>query len=170
MIRIATFAAALCASAALAQSAPDEMLNTPGVNSWSVYGAGQTNKLHRDKTVQGEGALRIDVGSASANPWDIGAVAPVTGAIAKDDRLIVAFWGKLASDGAADVPVFLQLSSPPHSPIVQGSVALGKEWKLVSITGKAGQAYGAGQTNVVLHLGGAARKAELGPIFVMRVK
>jgi endoglucanase len=176
MISIVTLAAiALLASAAPVQTSPaqpvsDEMLNTPGVNGWSVYGAGLTSKLHRDKMVQGEGALRIDVASASANPWDIGAVAPVTGTIAKNDRLVVAFWAKLVAGETAEVPVFLQLSSAPHTPVVQGNVMLGKEWKLVSITGDAGAAYGPGKTNVVLHLGGAPLKAELGPIFVMRVK
>ncbi|RHW17231.1 hypothetical protein D1610_11850 [Sphingomonas gilva] len=173
MIRSAILVLAMLASAPVALSAQSEtMLNTPSVESWNVYGAGQTHKLRKDDNVQGGGAMRIDVAKAQANVWDVGASTPISGAIAKGDRLVVAFWARLESGGtggSAEIPTILQVASPPYAPIVAGSVTLGGEWKLVSITGTAAADHAAGSTNVALQLGGAAQKIDLGPAFVMKL-
>lgn len=173
MVRSIALALTLLASSApaplLAQAAGETMLNTPSVQDWNVYGAGQTHKLRKDDSVQGGGAMRVDVSKAPENVWDIGASAPVSGAIAKGDRLVIAFWARLESGGSADIPAVLQVASPPYAPIVAGSVTVGGEWKLVSITGAAAGDHAAGSANVALQLGGAARKIDLGPVFVMKL-
>lgn len=155
----------------LAQAGGETMLNTPSVQDWTVYGPGQTHKQRRDDAVQGGGAMRVTVAKAPDNVWDIGASTPVSGAIAKGDRLVVAFWARLegGTADAAEIPVVLQVASPPYAPILAGGVSLGSEWKLVSITGASAADHAAGSTNVALQLGGAARKIDLGPAFVMKL-
>jgi hypothetical protein len=174
MVRLTVLALAALMSAPvplLAQAAGETMLNTPSVQDWNVYGPGQTHKLRKDDAVQGGGAMRVTVTKAPENVWDIGASTPVSGAIAKGDRLVVAFWARVEGGpaDAGEIPVVLQVASPPYAPIVAGSVPLGGEWKLVSITGASAGDHAAGSANVALQLGGAARKIDLGPAFVMKL-
>jgi hypothetical protein len=107
-------------------AAPPPMLNEPTA-AWNVYGPGQTHKARKDGAVQGGTAMRVTIPAKPANPWDIGASVPIKGAIAKGDRLILAFWVRLADggkDGPADLGAAIQQNSAPYAPIVAGRVAL----------------------------------------------
>ena len=156
--------------AAQAQTAEPVVLNEPSAN-WSVYGAGQTHKGRKDAAVQGGGAVRVTIPAKPANPWDIGASAPIKGAIAKGDKLVLAFWARLergGSEGGATIGGSIQLAAPPYTPIVTGQVGLTGEWKLVHVEGVAGSDHPAGTANVALTLGGAAHVIDLGPVFVLK--
>jgi len=151
-------------------AAPPPMLNEPTAG-WNVYGPGQTHKARKDGAVQGGTAMRISIPAKPANPWDIGASVPIKGAIAKGDRLILAFWIRLVDgdkDSPADLGAAIQQSSAPYAPIVAGRVALSGDWKLVHVKGIASSDYAAGKANVALTLGDAARTIDLGPAFVMK--
>lgn len=170
----AAFLAIAIAFAAVPAQAADEaappLLNEPTAG-WNVYGPGQTHKARKDAAVQGGTAMRVTIPAKPANPWDIGASVPISGGIAKGDRLILAFWVRLAdggADGPADLGAAIQQNSAPYAPIVAGRVAISGEWKLVHLKGIAGDAYPAGKANVALTLGDAARTIDLGPAFVMK--
>jgi hypothetical protein len=151
-------------------AAPPPMLNEPTA-AWNVYGPGQTHKARKDGAVQGGTAMRVTIPAKPSNPWDIGASVPIKGAIAKGDRLILAFWVRIADgskDGPADLGAAIQQNSAPYAPIVAGRVALSGDWKLVHIKGIASSDYAEGKANVALTLGDAARTIDLGPAFVMK--
>ena len=146
------------------------LLNEPTAG-WNVYGPGQTHKARKDGTVQGGSAMRVTIPAKPANPWDIGASVAISGPIAKGDKLILAFWVRLAeggTEGPADLGAAIQQNSAPYAPIVAGRVMLSSDWKLVHVKGVAAEAYPAGKANVALTLGDTARTIDLGPAFVMK--
>lgn len=167
LLAIAALAAPMAPATAVAQDA--KMLNTPSAN-WNVYGPGQTHKAHKDKDVQGGGAVRVTIPAKPANVWDIGASTVITKPIHKGDKLIFAFWVKLISggvDGKSTLAANLQQSSAPYAAIITGQVEITSEWKLVHIRGIANADYPAGAANAALSLGGAAHTFDLGPAFIM---
>lgn len=108
--------AVLASSGAAAQgpTAAPVVLNEPSAN-WSIYGAGQTHKGRKDDQVQGGGAMRVTIPAKPANSWDVGASAPIKGAIGRGDRLLLAFWARLSTAEPTGTPVSPgQSSSPPH--------------------------------------------------------
>ncbi|QDX25357.1 hypothetical protein FPZ54_04495 [Sphingomonas suaedae] len=165
---------ALCGTVTVAMSgqaaSEPTILNEPSAN-WTVYGPGQTHKGRKDPAVQGGGAMRVAITAKPANPWDIGASSPIKGAIAKGDRLVLAFWARLAdggADGRTTIAGAIQQASPPYAAIVSGSVELTGDWTLVHIKGIAASGHAAGTANVALTLGGAAHTIDLGPVFVLK--
>ena len=172
-LRAALLAFAIIFASGPAQAqdaAAPPMLNEPTAG-WTVYGPGQIHKARKDSAVQGGSAMRVTISAKPANAWDIGASVPVKGSIGKGDKLILAFWARLADggkDGPADIGAAIQQNSAPYAPIVAGRVALSGEWKLVHVKGIASGDYPAGKANVALTLGDAARTIDLGPAFVMK--
>jgi hypothetical protein len=169
-IALLAFAIAGAGPAQAQETATPPLLNEPTAG-WNVYGPGQTHKARKDGAVQGGTAMRVTIPAKPANAWDIGASVPITQPIGKGDKLILAFWVRLAdggADGPADLGAAIQQNSTPYAPIVSGRVTLSGEWKLVHVKGIAGDAYSAGKTNVALTLGDAARTIDLGPAFVMK--
>jgi len=146
------------------------ILNEPSAN-WSVFGAGQTHKGRKDASVQGGGAIRVTIAAKPANPWDVGASSTIKGAIAKGDKLVLAFWARLVeggNGGRTQIAGSIQQAEAPYSPVIGGSVELTAEWKLVHIQGIAANDYTAGTANIALTLGTAAHTIDLGPVFVLK--
>ncbi|WP_447724758.1 hypothetical protein [Sphingomonas koreensis] len=163
-------AAALPTVVAHAQTAEPVMLNEPSAN-WAVFGAGQTHKGRKDAMVQGGGAMRVTIAAKPANPWDIGASAPIKSAIARGDKLVLAFWARLAeggTDGRTQITASIQQASAPYTPVLSGSVELTAPWKLVHVEGVAAGDYAAGTANIALTLGGGVHTIDLGPVFVLK--
>ena len=105
------------------------------------------------------------------NPWDIGAVAPVQGAIAKGDRLQVVLWARLDTDDAkarATVPVLLQLGAAPYTAVVAGTATLTNQLEPVVLSGVAAENFAAGTVNLALQLGQVARPVLLSVPLVLK--
>ena len=169
---LAPLALIACTVTAPAAAQDGQMLNQPSAN-WSVYGPGQTHQGHKDKDVQGGGAMRVTIPAKPANVWDVGASTEITEPIHKGDTLMFAFYARLVSDdpsASASVAASIQQSSAPYAAIVAGEVSFGNEWTLVHITGVANADYAAGEANAALSLGTAAQTIDLGPAFVMAVE
>ncbi len=146
------------------------LLNEPSAN-WNVFGAGQTHKGRKDPAVQGGGAMRVTIAAKPANPWDVGASSTIKEPIAKGDRLVLAFWARLAEggvEGRTQIAGSIQQAAAPYSPVISGSVELTGEWKLVHIQGVAASDHAAGAANIALTLGTAAHTIDLGPVFVLK--
>lgn len=170
LIALALAATIVPAGGALGQTAEPVMLNEPSAN-WSVFGPGQTHKGRKDPTVQGGGAMRVTIAAMPTNAWDIGASAPIKGAIAKGDKLVLAFWARLAdggSDGRTQISASIVQGSAPYTPVLSGSVELTGAWKLVHVKGVAETGHAAGGANAAVTLGGAAHTVDLGPVFVFK--
>jgi hypothetical protein len=164
--------AALCLTGAAAPQTADTLLNTPSAN-WNVYGAAQTHKGVRDKTVQGGGAMRVTLAAKPANAWDAGASNAIDKPIRKGDKLMLAVWVRLHAGGAGgttEIAAAIQRSTAPYAPIVNGRLAVTPEWKLVHIQGVADADYPAGAANIALSLGTNAHVVDLGPAFVLLVQ
>lgn len=172
------FSAIVGAVVALAVTAPalaqtvdnPTVLNAPGVNAWSVYGAGQVNKLYKDPAVQGGGAMRITIAQPTENAWDIGMSTPVDKAFKKGETIMLAVWAKVESDDAdtlVKIPAAIQINTSPYTGIIQGRITLTTQWQLLHIEGVSNDDYAAGKTNVALSLGGSAKKIDIGPAFVL---
>ena len=146
-------------------------INKPSAN-WRIYGAGQTNKPVKDKTVVGGGGMRVEVSAASDKPWSVGAQQPITGKITKGDTLLIAFWAKAESvDGGPATAIIssarVQQASAPYDAAMQGPVKVGGEWAMHTVPGKATIDIPAGGGNVSLHLAAAKQTVMLGPVFVL---
>ncbi len=141
-------------------------INTPGV-SYSVYGAGQTNKPVKADVVDGH-ALQITIPAATPNVWDVGASSPITKPIAKGDKIVIAFWvraPKLKADATTPISFAgVALAAAPYTPLVSGSADVGRDWKLEKIAGIAAADAAGGTAMVSLHLDAAKTMLEFGPV------
>ncbi|MEM9966073.1 MAG: hypothetical protein AAGC58_12080 [Asticcacaulis sp.] len=160
----------LSSPAAMAQDGIEKnLINRPDVKGWNVYGEGQTHKFRKDKEVQGGGALRIDIAANRPNVWDIGASAPITGAIKAGDKLILIVWARHEGEGSVSIPAVIQKGSPPYTPIIASTLTVTPEWKMATLEGVSPADYAAGEANIALQLGGQAVKLDLGPAFVLNM-
>jgi hypothetical protein len=164
-------AAAAPAAAPAQQSGSDlasQIVNDPGAPE--VTGAKAA--LHDDPVVQGGKALRIQVPGKGKNPWDSALTSPVKKAVKAGDRLLLAFYARLEKGengaAAATLPFAgVQLAEQPWTPIFQEAVAVGPEWKLVQVKGKADKNYGAGKLKVTLHLASGKQVVDVGPVILL---
>lgn len=162
--------ASAAAPARTSDPALDYLINTPRVATWSVYGDGQSSQ-QTPCVATGKVCLRVALQAAKPNPWDIGAVAPVHGGIAKGDKLQVIVWARLDSEDAkakAVVPMLLQLGAPPYTAVVSGQVMLTSKLEAVVIGGVAAEGFAAGTVNLAMQLGQLGQPVVLSAPFVLK--
>ncbi|WP_200960192.1 glycoside hydrolase family 5 protein [Pelomonas sp. Root1217] len=148
----------------------DYLINTARVTTWSVYGDGQSTEQVACAAT-GKVCLRVALQSAKANVWDIGAIAPLHGSIAKGDKLQVIAWARLDTEdpqAKAVVPMLLQLGSPPYTAVVSGSVTLTSKLEAIAIGGAAAESFAGGTVNLALQLGQVGRPVVLSAPFVLK--
>lgn len=148
----------------------DYLINTPKVSAWSVYGDGQSTE-QVPCAATGKVCLRVALASAKPNPWDIGAVAPLQGSIAKGDKLQVVAWARLDTDDAkaqAVVPLLLQVGAPPYTAVISGSVTLTSKLEAIAISGVAADSFAGGTVNLAMQLGQIGRPIVISAPFVLK--
>lgn len=178
---IAAAVAVLAAAAApsTAQEAPaaparpsvmDQAVNAVHVNSFNVYGPGETHAII-ESAVQGGRALRVDVTTAGANPWDVGAGSLTTKPIRRGDVLLLAVWLRAerlpAGAETARVNVRLQEAAPPYAGIGSADVRVGSEWKMYFAQAVAARDYAPGAAGATIQLASASQAIDLGPVFIL---
>lgn len=105
----------------------------------------------------------------AGNPWDVGAVMPNTGPIAKGDIVLLAVWVRRTGGAAGTrLPLMmLESSDEPKATLARATdVPLGEGWQMVYASGQAGADFAAGKTTIVLQLGRDAQTLELGPALI----
>ncbi|WP_457426157.1 glycoside hydrolase family 5 protein [Roseateles sp. P5_E7] len=163
-------ATAAPAAARATDPALDYLINTPRVTTWSVYGDGQSSQ-QVPCAATGKVCLRVALQSAKPNVWDIGAVAPLQGNIAKGDKLQVLVWARLDTEDAkaqAVVPMLLQLGAPPYTAVISGSVTLTSKLEAVAIGGVATEGFAGGTVNLALQLGRLGQPVVLSAPYVLK--
>lgn len=163
-------ATAAAAPARATDPALDYLINTPRVSAWSVYGDGQSSEQVACAAT-GKVCLRVALAGSKPNPWDIGAVAPLQGGIAKGDKLQVIAWARLDTEDAkaqAVVPMLLQLGAPPYTAVVSGSVTLTSKLEPITIGGVAADGFAGGSVNLALQLGQVGRPIVISAPFVLK--
>lgn len=166
----------LLAGAAAPAFAGDDIANhvisVPVPSAYRVDGQQGTPEIRKDSGVQGGQALRVHVAAKGANPWDISLAVPVNKPIKAGDKLILAFWARLVEGpGGASTATLpycaVQLAKPPYSAVISGSVDIGTEWKMYSVTGTADKAYKAGDVGIGIQLATAKQVIDFGPVFLI---
>jgi endoglucanase len=165
-------AAAPAASAAARQRDPalDYLINTPRVTTWSVYGDGQSTQ-QVPCAATGKVCLRVALAASKPNVWDVGAIAPLQGSIAKGDKLQVVAWARLDTEDAKAqvvVPMLLQVGAPPYTAVVSGSVTLTHKLEAITIGGVAAESFAGGTVNLALQLGQVGQPVVLSAPFVLK--
>ncbi|MFN3860403.1 MAG: glycoside hydrolase family 5 protein [Roseateles sp.] len=160
-------------AAAVARSsdpALDYLINVNKVSAWSVYGEGQSTQQVPCEAA-GKTCLRVALQGKRPNPWDIGALAPITGDIRKGDKLQVLLWVRLDTDDAkaqVSVPLSLQLNAPPYTGVLSGSAVLTNKLEPVVLTGTAQQDQPAGTVALSVQIGQVGQPLWLSAPFVLR--
>jgi hypothetical protein len=170
-VALAVAVAVLALSEARAQDdLASKIINAPAPAAFRVDGTKGT--IRKDDSVQWGKALRIEVPGKSEQAWTVGVASPITKPVKAGDRLILAFWARLAKgeNGAISAALpynAVQLASAPYTPLFNGGVTIGPEWKLHEIKGKADKDYAADSLNVAIHLATGKQTVDLGPIIVL---
>lgn len=148
----------------------DYLINTPRATAWSVYGEGQSTQQVPCATT-GKTCLRVALAGAKPNAWDIGAVMPLQGDIAKGDKLQALLWARLDTEdpkAKAVVPMLLQLGSAPYTAVVSGQVTLTNKLEAVVVSGVAAEGFAAGTVNLALQLGQVGQPVVLSAPYVLK--
>jgi hypothetical protein len=173
ILRIALLCALMLAPVESAMAQDDDIaskiINKPG--STNVRGGKAKNR--NDSAVQGGKAIRLPVTKA-ANAWDVTLNADIDKPIKAGDNLILAFWARAekGDDGGMTAKIShaaIQVNSPPWTSVIQGQAAVGPNWELHQVKGKADKDYPAGGVGVTIHLGDAGRTIDFGPLFVLNM-
>ncbi len=164
-------AALLAAAPAAAQDdISKQVINVPSPAAFTIYGLPEKPKVRKDPAVQGGQALRVAVPGKGATPYAVGLSAPVTKAVKKGDKLVLAFWARFDKAEGASVSIAnaaVQLATAPYTAAFGKSVDIGPDWKLYSVEGVADRDYAAGELAVAMHLATGKQVIDLGPIFLL---
>lgn len=145
------------------------VINDPKATTWQVYGGGETHELRKDAATPIKSFMHVKIDAIRANPWDVGAIAPVNGAIKKGDKINVWVWARLDSAEATKGPLYitLQQAQSPWAQIVGGEITVTSEWDMYSFEAVAQADYPAGSANLGVHLGKLTLPLQLGPPVVL---
>lgn len=146
----------------------DRLINSPFVRNWNTWGLSAAPTPHAAQGVTGGQALTIDVVRAG-DPWSVGAVMVNTGEVKAGDVLLLGVWvrAERVPDGATETTIPLLLlegTAEPKTRLAEASnIAVGTEWRMIYASGVATADIAAGQSAIILQMGQAAHRLELGP-------
>lgn len=146
----------------------ERLINTPFVQNWNTWGLASPPTPQAAQGVTGGKALSIDVRRAG-DPWSVGAVMTNTGAIKNGDVLLLGVWVRAATlpddQATTRIPLMLLEGAADPKPVLARAtdVAVGPEWTMIYASGVAEADFAPGQTSIILQMGQARHKLELGP-------
>lgn len=159
------------ALAALDAQLPGTLINNPYDIQWATEGAHKKEKIVKSEGAPGGMAYSVTVKKSKRNPWDTATRIPMTTSIEKGDVILVSFWARAAKPpegrDAGDISVALQRNVEPYDSILEERIALGTEWKLYNVAGKAKRTYNADKTNLNFNLARAKQTIEFGRFYIM---
>jgi endoglucanase len=157
-------------SARSSDPALDHLINSAKLSAWSVYGDGQSTQQVACEA-SGKTCLRVALQAKKANPWDIGATAPITGDIRKGDKLQALVWARLDTDDAkakVSVPIALQLNTAPYTAVLSGVATLTNSLEPIVLEGAAQLDQAAGSVMLTVQIGQVGQPIWLSAPFVLR--
>lgn len=159
------------ALAALDATLPGKLINNPYDIQWKTEGSDKQEKIVEAEKVPGGYAYSVRVKKTKRNAWDTATRLPMTTSVEKDDVILVSFWARAAKPqkgrDTGDISVVLQRNIEPYDSILEERVALGQEWKLYNVAGKAKRDYEAEKTQLNFNLARAKQTIEFGPYYIM---
>ena len=163
------------ATAAPAKPEPsliDRLINVPFVQNWNTWGLSASPRPHPAEGVTGGEALTINVARAG-DPWSGGGVMIKTGEITTGDVLLLGIWirAERLPEGVTETTIPLMMlegNSEPKVRLVEASnVAIGTDWQMIYASGIATTDVAPGDSSIILQLGQAAHRLELGPALLL---
>ena len=148
-----------------------ELLNDPMNRNWVSYGK-LLSTTPTTTDVYTRKAVLLSVSAAGQNSADAGVNAPIRGAIAKGDRLIVAILARTRSaataDGQGSIRLRLQSNQPPYEGFGDQDIKLTANWRLIQWRVESEMDLPANIGEVAIHAGLAKQEVEIGPVYILR--
>lgn len=149
------------------------LLNRPDSRNWGNL-ADHGSFANRDEPAIWLGrATRYSSPGQGTNPWDLGTLIPIDGAIEEGDTLMVAVAARTESaatdDGRALVGVRVQQTEPPYDGFADNQFSVGPKWQLIRIKTQATRSFAAGKGAIALHFANAEQAVDIGPVYVLKV-
>ncbi len=161
------------ALAALDATLPGKLINNPYDIKWNTEGSDKKDKIVEATEIPGGYAYNVRVKKKKRNPWDTATRLPMTTSIEKDDAILVYFWARSAKPqkgyDKGQISVALQRNIEPYDSIFEERIALGQEWKLYNVVGKAKRDYPADKTQLNFNLAHAIQTVEFGQYYVLNL-
>ena len=152
--------ALILASAASAQTAAPPILTSSA--DWNIYSAGPHQSIN-DTKVEGGKAVEVQA-TGTGGIWEVGAIHPVDGEIAKGDHVVASVWVK------SDVPakVVFRIETRAAAALVgESTINIGADWSQQTLDFVAKDNYPASTTQVALLLNSGKQTIDLGPVSVV---
>jgi hypothetical protein len=147
-----------------------DLLNDPLSRNWVFYGKLLTS-TPTTTDVYTRKAVVLSVSAAGENDWDAGTNAPIGGAFAKGDDLVVAVLARSRSaDGQGWIRLRLQSNQAPYPGFGEQDLKLAPNWRLYQWHIQSQMDLPAGIGEVAIHAGMAKQEVEIGPLYVVRLK
>jgi hypothetical protein len=162
-IRAALLAASglILVSAASAQTAGTPILAATA--DWNIYGAGPHQAID-DTKVEGGKAVEAQT-TGAGGIWEVAAIRPVNGGIAKGDHVVASVWVK--SDVPAKAVFRIEARAGSRVGVSDRFIDIGTAWSQQTLDFVATDNYPAGTTQVALLLNSGKQTIDLGPISVV---
>ncbi|MFK8018056.1 MAG: glycoside hydrolase family 5 protein [Gammaproteobacteria bacterium] len=147
-----------------------ELMMSPFPEQLTSYGRIKI-KRKKDDTVPGGEAIVIKVGRAGENPWDAGLSGPLSVALKKGERVVLAYWAKAEKGESAVISnAGLQMIAEPYTPLSPLEPAsLTNRWQRFIVEAVVDRDYLPGEAGYTFQLAGAKQTIRMGPVFVMNV-
>lgn len=145
-------------------------VNAP--ESWALYGPGLTSKPVEARGTPGLSALQVSVPGKTAQPYELGVLAPIGEAIEEGDILNVAVLARTVStesaDGLGRITLKVQKNADGYPGFGENVVTVGSTWKLIQLRTQARLDIPKGQGAVALLLGHARQVLEIENVYVLK--
>ncbi len=151
-----------------------KLISNPADKNWAVYGPGQTNSTVPSPNIPGTGgtALLVKTTAAPKNSYEVGAIVPISDAIAAGDNILIGVLARTAPggtvDGTSKLGIRIQDNEAPYPGFGDNVLALSPNWRLLQIKTQAKSAIAAGKGVLSLHFGAAVQAIEVGQVYVIK--
>lgn len=146
------------------------VINDPEKRDWAVYG----NSLSQEPIaadIPGGAATRLVVPAKLTNPWDAGVNIAINAPIARGEPIRIALIARVApgaaGSGQTALGARIQRNVPDYEGFGDNQLPLGSDWQLIQLKTVADRDIAVGEAVLALHLGGAAQRLDIGPVWVI---
>ena len=158
---------------ALDAQLPGKLINNPYKIKWNTHGSDKKEAIVKSEGVPGGMAYKVRVKKKKRDHWETAIRIPMTESVSKGDVILVSYWARATKPQkgkeTGDISVAFQRNIEPYDSVFDERVALGKDWKLYNISGKAKRDYTAKKTNLNFNLAYAKQTLEFGQFYVMNL-
>ena len=151
----------ILASAASAQTTGTPIL--AATTDWDIFSAGPHQSIN-DAEVEGGKAVEAQT-TGTGGIWEVAAIHPVDGGIAKGDHVVASAWVK--SNVPAKVVFRIEARAGSRARVDDRFIDIGASWSQQTLDFVAADNHPAGTTQVALLLNSGKQTIDLGPISVL---